>query len=158
MNTIKHNKMENKFKLTNLVLYAKGWYLKTDDIWADLIKILELDDYSPFNKMDIYSIIINSVQNSNLYRWTELSEVLNGIHPNNCWKYGYYVKDNHGWSNKPTNELPEYDMPTAFIYYTLSNLRLIEHTQWNVKFPKYSKHPKPKHITINKLYTNFCKK
>ena len=150
--------MENKFKLTNLVLYAKGWYLKTDDIWVDLIKILELDDYTPFDKMDVYNIITGAVQNSNIYRWTELREVLDGIHPKNCWKHGYYVKDNHGWSNKPINELPDYDMPTAFIYYVISNLRFMENTRWNVKFPKYSKYPKPKHITINQLYSVFCKK
>ena len=32
--------MEQKFKLTNVVLYAKGWYKKSDDIWEDLKKIL----------------------------------------------------------------------------------------------------------------------
>lgn len=37
--------MDNKFKLANVVLYAKGWYLRTNDIWADLTKILELDGY-----------------------------------------------------------------------------------------------------------------
>jgi len=54
--------MDNKFKLTNVVLYAKGWYLRTNDIWADLTKILELDGYSPQNKWDIYNIILKSVE------------------------------------------------------------------------------------------------
>ena len=53
--------MENKFKLTNLVLYAKGWYLKTDDLWADLKNILELDNFTPFNNRDIYSIILSLI-------------------------------------------------------------------------------------------------
>ncbi len=149
--------MENKFKLTNLVLYAKGWYLKSDDIWQDLIKILELDNYTPFDKLDVYSIIISAVQESKLYRWTELKEVLNGIHPLNCWKYGYYTNSNCDWI-KESKTFPEYDMPTAFIYYTLSNLRFIDNTQWNPQMPKYKKYPKSEKITINKLYNHFGKK
>lgn len=27
--------MEQKFNLTNVVLYAKGWYKKSDDIWKE---------------------------------------------------------------------------------------------------------------------------
>jgi hypothetical protein len=151
--------MENMFRLTNVVLYAKGWYKKTDDVWQDLIKILELDNYTPYDKMDVYSIIISAFQNSNIYRITEIKEVLNGIHPNNCWKYGYYVKANSQWSNgKTINELPDYDMPTAFIYYVLSNLRFIDNNQWNPKLPKYKKYPKSKDITISKLYDLFVKK
>ena len=64
--------MEQKFKLTNVVLYAKGWYKKSDDIWEDLKKILELDNYTPFTKIDIYSIIATAFQESNIYRITEL--------------------------------------------------------------------------------------
>ena len=150
--------MENIFKLSHVVLYAKGWYLNTGDVFADLKKILELDDYSPFTNADVYSIIIDSVQNSKLYRWTDLTEVLNGIHPNNCWKHGYYVKDNAFWSNKSIEELPIYDMPTAFIYYVLSNLRFISNTEWIVKTPKVTKYPKSNDITIRELYENFCKK
>lgn len=146
--------MENKFKLTNLVLYAKGWYKKTDNIWEDLIKILELDNYTPFDKMDVYSIIINSVQNCNQYRWTELKEVLNGIHPSNCWKFGYYVKENESWARKDT-KIHEYDMPTAFIYYVLSNLRFIDKDKWEPQMPKVTKYPKNDNITINSLYEHF---
>jgi len=150
--------MENTFKLTNVVLYAKGWYKQTDDVFADLIKVLELDNYSPFDKMDVYSIIISATQNSQLYRWTELKEVLNGIHPGNCWKYGYYTKDNASWTTTPKEQLPEYDMPTAFIYYVLSNLRFIDKTQWNPSIPKVTKYPKADHITIKSLYESFVKK
>jgi hypothetical protein len=150
--------MENKFKLTNVVLYAKGWYLRTDDVFDDLIKILELDNYTPFDKMDVYSIIISATQNSQLYRWTELKEVLNGIHPKNCWKYGYYTKDNADWTNTPKEQLPEYDMMTAFIYYVLSNLRFIDKSQWNSSMPKVTKYPRASNITINSLYESFVKK
>jgi hypothetical protein len=108
--------------------------------------------------MDVYNIITQAVQNSNIYRWTELREVLNGIHPNNCWKVGYYVKDNHFWSNKNINELPDYDMPTAFIYYVLSNLRFMDKQYWNVQMPKVTKYPRNKNITINSLYEHFVRK
>ena len=63
--------MEQKFKLANVVLYAKGWYKKSDDIWEDLKKILEFDNYTPFTKMDVYSIIVTAFQESNIYRITD---------------------------------------------------------------------------------------
>lgn len=152
--------MENKFKLTNVVLYAKGWYLQTDDIFEDLKKILELDGYTPFTKYDVYSILLSNVQSSNLYRWTELKEVMNGIHPHNCWKVGYYTKENtpFGKKDKDYDKLPEYDIVTAFVYYTLSNLRNLDNTQWYVKMPQVHKYPRAKDVTINQLYKQFGKK
>ena len=150
--------MEQKFKLTNVVLYAKGWYKTTDNIWEDLKKILELDDYTPWDKNDVYLILLSATQESNIYRWTELKEVLMGIHPNNCWKYGYYVKANSHWSNaKSVDELPDYDMPTAFVYYVLSNLRFMEKKYWNPAVPKYTKYPKKPNITINQVFNHFIK-
>lgn len=145
--------MEQKFKLTNVVLYAKGWYKKSDDIWEDLKKILEFDNYTPFTKMDVYSIIVTAFQESNIYRITELK---NGIHPDNCWKYGYYCKENLSWAGKDT-KIHEYDMPTAFIYYVMSNLRLLDNKHWNPQMPKVTKYPKANHITIKALNEHFNK-
>jgi hypothetical protein len=135
--------MENIFTLTNVVLYAKGWYKKTDDIWEDLKNILKLDDYSPFTKYDVYSIILNRFQESKIYRITDLREVLNGIHPDNCWKFGYRYS--------------EYKLEDATIYYILSNLRDLDNKNWTPKTPKYSKHPKSKHITVRNVYEHFVK-
>jgi hypothetical protein len=149
--------MERTFKLTNFVLYAKGWYHETDDIWTDLIKMLNLDGFSPFDKSDVYSILLSAVQDSQIYRWTELKEVMYGIHPNNCWKFGYYVKQNCRWSIKSESELPEYELPTAFVYYVLSNLRFISSEHWIPKMPKYTKYPRAKDITIRKIYDHFDK-
>ena len=151
--------MEQKFNLTNVVLYAKGWYKQSNDIWEDLKKILELDDYTPFTKMDVYSIILTAFQNSNIYRITELKEVLNGIHPLNCWKVGYFVKDNIQWSQKGTKieDLPNYDISTAFIYYVISNLKFIDNNYWNPQMPKVTKYPKADHITIKSLNEHFGK-
>jgi hypothetical protein len=148
--------MEKKFKLTNVVLYAKGWYKRTDNVWEDLMKILELDDYTPFSNNDIYSIITSAVQNfQGVERWTELKQVLFGIHPSECWKYGYYTKENQTWASKNT-KIHDYDMPTAFIYYVLSNLRFMENKYWDVRMPKVTKYPKNPEITINSLYKHFC--
>jgi hypothetical protein len=55
--------MESKFELTNVVLYAKGWYLKSDDIWEDLKNILKLDNYTVSNIMEFY-LIPNILPNS----------------------------------------------------------------------------------------------
>jgi hypothetical protein len=145
----------NKFKLSHLTLYAKGWYENTDDVWGDLKKVLELDDYSPFTKNDIYSIICSRFSEFDI-RQSELKEVLYGIHPSTCWKYGYYTKG-CDWV-KDEGVLPEYDMPTAFIYYVLSTLRFIDNSKWDVVTPKYSKMKKPKEITTKRVIEQFNKK
>lgn len=150
--------MKKKYKLSHLVLYAKGWYKKSDNIWEDLIKILELDGYSPYNIDDVYNIILSSLDSSEFtHRFTELREVLYGIYPSNCWKYGYYVKENKDWANTGT-VIHEYVVPTAFIYYVLGNLRFLDNTYWIVKTPIYKKYPKPSHITVKQVIDTFNKK
>lgn len=145
-----------QFALSHLTLYAKGWYLRTDNIWEDLIKILELDNYTAFTKNDVYSIISGRFSEFD-HRTSKLQQVLYGIHPNECWKYGYYTKDNEHWFHRIDVDLPKYDMPTAFLYYVLSNLRDLETKNWIVKIPKYTKYPKSKEITLKKVYEIFVK-
>lgn len=140
------------FPLSHLVLYAKGWYKNTDNVVEDLKKILELDNYTPFTKNDVYSIICNRFSEFDC-RQSELREVLNGITKYECWKYGYYTND-CTWV-KNYEKLPEYDMQTAFIYYVLSCLRFIDSNQWNKKIPKWNKYPKNTTNTIKKLYEIF---
>lgn len=146
-----------KFNLSNLVLYSKGWYKTSDNVWEDLKEILKLDDYTPFTNNDVYSILLNNVQKYN-FRWAELRQVMIGIHPSECWKYGYYVKNSYIAGNKSANTLPEYDMPTAFVYYVLSNLRDLDSNQWEVKTPKWTKYPKNPKLTIKNLIEMFIKK
>lgn len=133
----------NKFNLTNVVLYAKGWYKKTDDIWNDLKQILILDDYTPFTKNDVYQIILNNVEKINGQRWTSTSALLNGIHPDNCWKINY-------------NETTNYKLEEAVIHYVISNLRFIDNKKWSPKMPRVTKYPKNDNISINDLYRHFC--
>jgi hypothetical protein len=144
-----------QFQLSHLALYAKGWYLKTDDIWEDLKKILELDNYSPFSKMDVYNIIVSSFQDSELYRITDLKEVLTGIHPSNCWKYGYYT-NSCNWV-KGFESLPEYDMSTAFIHYVISSLRFLKTEDFKFATPKYKLYPKNPDISLKKVIEMFNK-
>jgi len=150
--------MKERFKLSHLVLYAKGWYAKTDDVWEDLQKILRLDNYTPFHKNDVFTILVGRFQELDC-RQSELREVLIGIHPSECWKYGYYTKENKDWARKEEQDsLPDYDMPTATIYYILSYLRFLDNKKWNVVTPKYKLHPKPKNITTQQVIEMFNKK
>lgn len=143
------------FPLSNVVLYAKGWYKTSDDVWDDLKKILVLDGYTPNNNSDVYSILAERFEKFEI-RNSELREVLYGIHPDQCWKVGYYTKD-HTWVDG-SNNAKEYDMPTAFIYYVLSTLRFIDNEQWKPITPKYSKHPKNPNIETKRIIEQFNKK
>jgi len=146
-----------KFTLTNTVLYAKGWYLQTDDLIEDLKKILELDGYTAFIKNDVYNIILHRVEDFavNNKHWTKMSAILDGIHPYNCWKHNYYIGENNIWADAKT-KIQKYDQQTAFIYYALSNMRDLSKEEWNVKMPRVTKYPKDKNITIKDLYDMFC--
>lgn len=146
--------MNGKFELSNVVLYAKGWYFNTGDVWSDLKKILILDGYTPFTNNDVYSIILNKVQNCNIYGWTELREVMINILPENCWKYGYYTKD-HTWCVSEDTVNINYDMKTAFVYYVLSNLRFMDKNNWNQITPRIKEYPKGKNITLKKIKEHF---
>lgn len=145
------------FRLSHLVLYAKGWYKITDNVWDDLKEMLKLDDYTPFSKGDVYLIIANAFQEFD-YRASELYQVMLAIHPSECWKYGYFVKENSFWStDKTVAELPDYDMSTAFIHYVLSTLRFIENDKWKLVTPKYKKYPKNPEISLQKVIEHFTK-
>ena len=145
-----------KFPLSHFVLYAKGWYKQTDNVWDDLIEILKLDNYSPFDSSDVYNIIVQCFSNFDT-RESNLREVLFAIGETNCWKTGYYTKGNAEWSNKPKEELPDYNMPTAFIHYVLSTFRFMSTDKWVVAIPKYKKYPKNPSITLKKVIDNFNK-
>jgi len=144
---------KSPFYLSHVTLYAKGWYNRSEDIVSDLIKILKLDDYTPYDKNDVVLILLNAYEKSFNVR---LVDLISSIHKYNCWKVGYYTK-NAEWV-KEYETLPEYDMYTAVIYKILSDLRFLEKKDWIVKFPKYSKEiPRPKNITIPSLIKHFVK-
>jgi len=145
------------FKLSHLVLYAKGWYKQTDNVFEDLKKILELDGYTPFSNGDVYKIIASAFEEFEC-RQSELFQVMVGIHPSECWKVGYFVKQNQQWSNQKIEYLPDYDMVTAFIYYVLSSLRFIDNTKWKVETPKYKQYPRTPERSVKDVIEMFNRK
>lgn len=56
------------YPLNNVVLYSKGWYKTSNDIWADIKYMLDLDGYCPGTKNDILTIMIVSFDNYNRWR------------------------------------------------------------------------------------------
>ena len=145
-----------KYALSNVVLYSKNWYLKTDNIIEDLKAILELDGYCPQTRNDVYSILLKSIETLDLetgYKFYEMRRVLDGIRPNNCWKYGYLTRD---FEYKREGEIyPEYDFSTAFIYYVISSLRDLETDNWKKIIPQYKKYPKRKGVDYKTVYEMF---
>jgi len=108
-------------KLKHVALYAKHHYERSVDVWEDVKKCLEADDYMPSNKIDILNIIIRNVTPLHHQKPTELiMELVEGISPHNCWKYGFY--HNQCTWVKECKEYPDYDYKTAVLYFYLSTL------------------------------------
>lgn len=129
-----------QFTLSHVVLYAKGWYTKTEDIWADLTKILEYDDYMPENNNDIMSIMVSEFEKATLNaNWNGLFNTIVGINTS--------MKNNN------------YEYNRATIDYILGSLRFIDNTCWIPKVPKYNKNNlKPKHIELKSVIEHFKNK
>lgn len=145
------------FTLAHVMLYAKGWYEKSGDIWADLMKILELDDYTPFNKGDVYSILIHRFEDlpEEVYG-RKLSTLLNDIDEHNSWKFGYIHNGNKEHWPLMKGEFQDYDVKTAVVYYILSTIRFIDTKYYKIAVPKYSKNnPRPKNIELKKVIEVF---
>ncbi len=114
------------WKLKNVCLYAKNHYQKSDNIWEDLKKMLELDDYITFNSNDIYQIIRNEVQTYILEAKSnqnyKITAFLDGLNPSECWKIGYYTKD-YVYKNEEKETLSNYNYEEATIRSALSLIR-----------------------------------
>lgn len=138
--------MENKiFNLGHVVLYAKGWYQKSDNIWSDLKQMLEYDNYTPFDSGDVFWIITNMFEKSELgSNCNSLLQTLISTQPTECWKYGYNC----------TKET--YDVSTATMYYILSSIRFLENKYHKRVIPKYNKiTPRPKNIELRRVIEIF---
>ena len=144
-----------KTPLNHFILYCKGWYNRTENIFEDLKKILVLDDYTPFSNNDVLSIIINQYERDfkdNL----RLVNLLSDIDPKNSWKISYYTKGNADWLKPEDRDiLPEYDYYTAILYKIMSEYRFKE-LKTELSPPKYSKtNPRPKNIKLQKVIEMF---
>lgn len=145
--------IKDKFKLSHVALYAKGFYKRTDNVFEDLLEILKLDDYTPFDKRDVTIILMNGYQKC---FDVDLINFISDIQDGNTWKVGYITKNSPFYKNAV---IKEYDMLEACVYKILSDVRFLTKDQFLVKFPKYSKkNPRPETIEIKKLYEFFVEK
>lgn len=120
-----------KFGLMHTVLYAKHWYKSSDDIWSDLVKVLEADGYigtfegdSPeqIKNRVAYLLVIQLDRIPKLGSLGRLPDFFESIKPYNSWKYGYYTKENSNWStnSKEYDSLKSYDYNESVARYCLS--------------------------------------
>lgn len=146
-----------KFELSHVMLYAKGWYEHSDDIFKDLKQCLCLDDYSGdlMSNTDVMNLILNHCQKLNLPAF-ELSQFVYGIRPESTYRCAYYHNQSPDWCTKPEWRIGNYDMTTAVLYYCMSHIRFLESDNWIKAKPIYSNGlTKPKHITKKKINDHF---
>jgi hypothetical protein len=142
--------VKDKFKLSHVALYAKGFYIRTDNVIEDLIEILKLDNYTPFDKKDVLNILMKAYQKC---FEVDLINFISDIQDGNTWKVGYITKNCPFYKNAV---IKEYDMLEACIYKMLSDVRFLTKEQFVIEFPKYSKkNPRPQNIEIKELYHLF---
>ena len=142
---------KKQFSLGHVTLYAKGWYNSTNDIWHDLSQMLQLDDYTPYDNQDIWSVIVRRFNNE---CDINIVDMLDSISPDNCWKIGYKT-NNQNWGENYLNN-PIYDLETASLYYIMSQLRFKASGEYKRVVPKYTKlNPRPKGICLKHVIDVF---
>ena len=138
----------------HVVLYAKGWYETSDNIFEDLKKVLTLDDYTPETNNDVLSIFLARFEEAKIPN----SGVFNfycGIHPRNTYKVNYRHSTDGFSEPLPSNE---YDIQLATVYYLLSTVRFLKHDQYKWVKPIYSKELKrPRNIKKSRVEELFQK-
>jgi hypothetical protein len=138
------------FPLSHVALYAKGWYRKSDNIFEDLRKILEFDNYTPFTNADVVTILLRNYESSIK---VSLVGFINEIHPTNSWKTGYMTQE-----SMFKKEGKEFDLYESIIYKILSDVRFLSVNEWIPKIPRYNKDFKrPDSISLRDIYNHFVK-
>lgn len=131
---------EYKFPLIDVVLYTKNHYKRSDSIWYDMAQCLWKDGqgFGPFhsytenekrtpqeecfyNRIGICNIICTRVRKLLKNKQWRIDQLFETISPQECWKVGYYTKDNSSvcW---PAEKLPEYEYWEAVLRAHLSIL------------------------------------
>lgn len=132
---------KGKFTLQHVVLYAKGWYHHTDDIYRDLRFALTLDDYSGefFSDKDIIRKLLYECENLSDDNRFKLGQIYMEIQPDRTLMHGYlhdqipkYIRNDRFNYDEP------YDFNKAILMYILSSLRFIKSgEQWDAIAPVY---------------------
>lgn len=115
------------FPLTHVALYAKNWYKRTDNIWADLSLCLEADGFVGYDgyehreRCNMALLIYHKVMP--LLPANRFDEFIRSISPQECWKVGFYTKD-HTWYSK--SKFVEYEYWQAVVMTLLSMICSME--------------------------------
>jgi len=143
--------MKNKFSLLHFALYAKHWYKKSNDIWADMKKIMTADGYpgEVMKKKDIIGVILARCQDLEIQQFTLLA-FIDGIAPENGWQHGHPWKGNYPFLTPEPEDLPYYDQNEAIVYYCLSVVCNLERAQFSKELPRPDKKVLPWRKGISK--------
>ena len=155
--------MKKKFNLSNVVLYAKGWYHKTDDVFRDLRFALTLDGYSGefFTEKDIVRKLLQDCGelSSNVF---SMDQIYCGIQKNQTHMKGYVHKDSPVYVTETHKDKPilnEYDVDIAIVKYLLAGLQSLKKEEWEPAKPTYGKGlGKPYNIKktkVEEMFENF---
>lgn len=147
-----------KFGLSHTVLYSKGWYCKTDDVFEDLIKILRLDDYTPFNKSNVFTILTREYSDYMEGREGYLADFLTDLSPSNSFMYGYLTKQSRYASlyMSSVGDLDDWDYHTAVVHKILHHLKFMDVSNTTIKIPRYSKeNPRPGSVSLKDVIEQF---
>lgn len=115
--------MSNKsFPLLNVMLYAKGHYFRKGNIWDNLAKCLEADQYGPYDepyreRNTITELIVAKIRP--FLKEYMISDLLSNCSPEYCWRVGYYTID-HKWALKNGERVPTYNYWEAVVRAHLS--------------------------------------
>lgn len=130
-----------KLKLKHFALFAKGHYAwpkenteHNEKMWDCVKSALCADDYQPQTKEDIINILISNIaQYGKKNKVDDAMDFVNAIHPQNCYKIGYFTTDfflARGYVKRI-----KYDYMTAVLYYYISKVRFMQKKNFG-KLPK----------------------
>jgi len=130
---------EKKLTLKHVILYAKGWYMKSDDIWADLRKCITADDYSGefFTDRECAELLLRQLERLSNRHFNGAATIIFETTEDNSWKYGYYTKGNANGVNSIKSDKP-YDLNESLVRYCLMCIRdYINKKDWTPGRPDY---------------------
>lgn len=111
----------SKNSLKHTVLYAKGWYKTSDDVWKDIKTCLKADDYlgQGMSNWDVIEVItrnLNRVPNVTIKHYMSPIQIMSGLSPENKWKTGFtkdepydYLKSVLGYLFSVMRQLTRHD-------------------------------------------------
>lgn len=149
--------MKVEFSLQHTVLYAKGWYKRSKDIWADLRKVLNADDYSAdiMKNGELAMLLLHRLEALKNPNVKSVATVISAIEPHNCWTYGYFCQGSPTLLSRKDEVWPEYDRSEAIVRYCLSIFGNLKFDEWNPCKPDFKVLPRKNGVTDASLKEHF---